>query len=96
VGAVLSHVIAGEERLVFFTSTTLNAAERGNAQVEREAIKVVVAVKRLHKYLYGRKFTLVPDHQCFQYILSPKKGIPAMAAAKLQRWAVVLSAYTND
>jgi hypothetical protein len=96
VGAVLSHVIAGEERPVVFTSTTLNAAERGYAQVEREALAVVFAVKRLHKYLYGRKFTLVTDHQCLQYIFGPKKGIPAMAAAKLQRWAIVLSAYSYD
>ena len=29
-------------------------------------------------------------------ILSPTKGIPALSAARMQRWALLLSAYTYD
>ena len=50
-------------------------------------------VKKFHQFLYGRKFTLVTDHQPLLTILGPKTAIPPLAAARLQRWAVVLSAY---
>lgn len=29
-------------------------------------------------------------------ILGPKKGIPTLSAARLQRWALILSAYQYD
>jgi hypothetical protein len=58
VGAVLSLVVEGVERPVMFASSTLSATERGYAQVEREALAVVFAVKRFHKYLYGRNTPL--------------------------------------
>ena len=41
-------------------------------------------------------FTLVTDHKLLTTILSPKKGIPALSAARMQRWALLLSAYTYD
>ena len=47
-------------------------------------------------HLYGRKFTLVTDHKPLTAILNPKKGIPSLAAARLQRWARILSAYSYD
>ena len=50
-------------------------------------------VKRFHLYLYGWKFTLITDHKSLTTILGPKKGIPSLAAACLQRWAILLSAY---
>lgn len=50
-------------------------------------------VKKFHRYLYGRKFTLATDHKPLTTILGPKKGIPLLAASRLQRWAVLLSAY---
>ena len=50
-------------------------------------------VKKFHQFLYGRKFTLVTDHQPLPALLGPKVAIPTMAAARMQRWAIVLSAY---
>ncbi len=38
-------------------------------------------------------FTLVTYHRT---ILSPKKGVPPLAAARTQRWALRLSAYTYE
>jgi hypothetical protein len=54
---------------------------------------VAFGVKKFHQYLYGHKFTLITDHKPLSDILSPKIGIPSLAAARLQRWAVLLSAY---
>ena len=42
---------------------------------------------------YGRKFLLVTDHKPLVTLLGPKRGIPTLAAARLQRWAILLSAY---
>ena len=50
----------------------------------------------LHQYLYGRRFTLITDHKPLLAILGAKKGIPSLAAARLQRWAVFLSAYQYE
>ena len=54
------------------------------------------ASRSFHTYLYGRKFTLVTDHKPLTTLLGPKKGIPSLAAARLQRWALLLAAYSYD
>ena len=53
-------------------------------------------VCKFHSYLYGRKFTLITDHKPLTTILGPKTGVPPIAAAQLQRWALKLSAYMYD
>ena len=96
-GAVLSHVMPDDtERPVAFASRTLSATEKKYAQVEKEALGLIFAVKKFHSYLYGRRFTLLTDHKPLLAILGPKKAIPALAAARLQRWAILLSAYSYD
>ncbi len=54
---------------------------------------MVYGVKKFHQFLYGRRFTLFTDHKRLTVILGPKKGVPTLAAARLQRWALILSAY---
>ena len=53
-------------------------------------------VKKFHSYLYGRLFTLETDHKPLTSIFGPKQGVPSLAAARMQRWALLLSAYTYD
>lgn len=77
-------------------SRTLSSSEKNYAQLDKEALALVYGVKRFHQYLYGRKFTLLTDHKPLTTILGPKKGIPPIAAARLQRWAVQLAAYTYN
>lgn len=93
VGAVLAHVVDGEERPVSFASKTLSAAEKNYSQLEREALAIIFGLKKFHAYLYGRQFELVTDHAPLTIIFGENKGIPMMAAARLQRWAILLSAY---
>ena len=98
VGAVISHVMEdGSERPpIAYASRTLSTSEQNYAQVEKEALSLVFGVKKFHSYLYGRKFTLVTDHKPLTTILGPKNKVPPLAAARLQRWALVLSAYSYD
>ena len=53
-------------------------------------------VKRFHNYLCGQVLTLQTHHKPLVSILGPKEGIPPLAAARPQRWALVLSGYTFD
>ena len=36
------------------------------------------------------------DHKPLTRILGSKQGVPALAAAKLQRWMLILGAYDYD
>lgn len=94
VGAVLSHKIDGEP--ISFASGTLNSAQKNYSQVEKEALAIIFAVKKFHKFLYGRKFVLVTDHQPLKFIFDPLKRIPVTANARLQRWALLLSGYSYE
>lgn len=97
IGAVISHVLpSGEERPIVYASRTLSKSERNYAQIEKEALSIIFGIKKFHQYLYGRKFLLVTDHKPLTTLLGPKSGIPALAAARLQRWALLLAAYRYD
>lgn len=54
------------------------------------------AVKKFHNFLYARKFTLITDHRPLVFLLGPRKGIPTLAAARIQRWALTLAAYQYE
>ena len=56
---------------VLCVSRQLSAAERNYSQTQREALAVVWAVRRLHKYLYGSKFRIVTDHKACLLYTSP-------------------------
>ena len=86
----------GSERPIAFASRKLSPTEQNYAQVEREALSLIFGIKKFHQYLYGRKFCLVTDHKPLTSIFGPKKGIPSLAAARLQRWALLLSANNYD
>ena len=95
--AVISHIApSGEERPVAYASRTLSKSERNYAQIEKEALSIVFGIKKFHQYLYGRKFTLVIDHKPLLSLLVPQGGITTLAAARMQRWALLLSGYQYD
>ena len=61
-GAVLSQVQDGKEKVVAYWSQQLDKSQRSYSTIEREALAVVAAVKEFYPYLYGFHFSIVTDH----------------------------------
>ena len=84
IGAVLSHQYPdGSERPIAYASRTLLPSEKNYAQIEREALSLVFGIQKFHQFIYGRSFTLATDHKPLTTILGGRKGIPAIAAARM-------------
>lgn len=92
----MSHTINGGKRPIMFASCTLSSSERKYSNLERKALALMFGLKKIHKFLYGRKFTLITDHQPLQFIFGKNKGIPVHAAARITRWSITLSAYDYE
>ncbi|KAI5613446.1 hypothetical protein C0J50_11334, partial [Silurus asotus] len=73
-GAVLSQIQEGQERVIAYASRSLHPAERNNANyrsfntIERECLAIKWAVPTLRYYLLGRAFTICSDHAQLQWL----------------------------
>ena len=81
---------------VICVSRKLSAAEKGYSQTQREALAVYWAVNRLHKYLFGLKFTIVSDHEALRFLYHPAKSLHKSTSAMVHRWCISLAAYDYD
>ena len=88
VGAVLSQVHDGEERVIAYYSHALSRPERNYCTTRRELLAVVRAIENFHPYLYGRLFTVRTDHASLQWLLTFKNPEGQMA-----RWLEKLQTY---
>ena len=93
-GSVLSHIMPdGPERPIGFVSRTLNIAEKKYAQIDKEGAAIIFGLKKFHRYLYGRSFTIVTDHKPLISLFHEEKEIPLTASPRIQRWVVILRGY---
>ena len=77
IACIMSHVMPDNtERPIMYASRTLQTAEKNYSQLEREALAIVYGIKYFHKYLAGRKFTVVTDHKPLLGIFKLGKPIP--------------------
>ena len=89
-GAVIMHTTPeGKHRPIAFASRSLN-------KHEKEALAIMFGLKRFRMYLYGQHFTIWTDHKPLQRIFGRQTAIPALAAQRLQRWALILAAFDYD
>ena len=98
-GAVISHILPDEsERPICFASRTLTASEKNYAQYEKEGLAIIFGLKKFHKYLQGRHFSIVTNHKPLVALFGDKKPSSPMASARITRWHMILSssAYEYD
>ena len=94
-GAVLAHKLpSGEEKPIAYASRTLSNSERNYSQIDKESLAIIFAVKHFHFFLYGKdRFTIYTDHKPLISLFVEHAKLPTLVAARLQRWALTLSAY---
>ncbi|CAH8511233.1 unnamed protein product [Schistosoma intercalatum] len=76
-----------------FNILTSNLFKLSYSQTQLEALAVFWADKRPHKYLLGKKFTIVTDHEALKFIYHPERSSARSSAAMVQRWSIALSSY---
>ncbi|XP_047995490.1 uncharacterized protein K02A2.6-like [Leguminivora glycinivorella] len=96
VAGVLTQPSVQGERPIAYASRSLSDAEKNYSQIDKEALAIIYCLKKFNQYLYGRHFTLRTDHKPLVSLFGPKTGVPAMAASRMQRWALILSAFSYD
>ena len=80
IGAVLAQVDSqGQERVISYTSRTLDDHEKNYSAMEKEALAVIFATNHFRVYLFGRQFHLVTDNRALTWLhsqsLEPKDRI---------------------
>ena len=79
-----------------YASRTFNDREKQYSVIDKEALAITFGVTKFYQYIFGQKLSLRTDHKPLERILGGKWEIPKMAANRLQRWAVTLSAFNYD
>lgn len=67
-------------------------AEKGKCDFFEDSLEYlghIIDARKFHQYLYGRKFTFFTDHRPLTTVFGPQKEILSMAAAPMQRWALL-------
>ena len=68
IGAVLSQVVAGKEKVIAYASRTLSKAERKYCVTRKELLAMVTFIRHFRPYLLGRQFTLRTDHSALKWL----------------------------
>ena len=89
IGAVLSQVQDGEERVIAYASRLLNAPEKNYCVTRRELLAVVFFTKYFRSYLLGRDFTIRTDHSALRWLKTTPEPIGQQA-----RWLERLEEFT--
>ena len=88
IGAVLSQVQDGKEKVISYASRTLNKAERNYCTTRKELLAVVVFLKQFRQYIYGQRLTVRTDHGALRWLLNFRDIQGQMA-----RWLQVIAEY---
>jgi len=88
IGAVLSQVQDGVERVVAYASRTLDRREQNYCVTRRELLAVVHFIRYFKQYLLGRSFTVRTDHAALSWLRRTPDPIGQQA-----RWLEIMEEY---
>ena len=83
---ILHKLPDGLQKAVAYASRSLLPAEKQYSQIEKEALGIIFAVTKVHRYLLGRRFILQTDHKPLITIFGSKKGLPVYTTNGLLCW----------
>ena len=89
VGAVLSQVQNGNERVISYYSRALSPSQQNYCVTRRELLAVVKAVAHFRPYLYGKEFRIRTDHASLLWLC--RRTTPS---AQVARWLEILSEFS--
>jgi len=78
----------GVKHPVLYARRKLIPQEQNYSTGEREALAIIWAANKFHRYPYGQHFTLESDHRPLEYLQSSHPKNP-----RLMRWSLALQAY---
>ena len=85
-GAVLSQVQDGKERVIAYAARALSKAERNSSTTRKELLALVWGSEHFETYLYGRRFLARTDHSALQWLKNFKNP-----RGQVARWLERLS-----
>ena len=88
IGAVLSQVQDGAERVIAYASRKLSRPEFNYCVTRKELLAVVYYVKAFRMYLLGRPFLIRTDHSALQWLRKTPEPIGQQA-----RWCEILEEF---
>ena len=88
IGAVLSQVQDGQERVISYASKSLGKSQQRYCATFLELVAVVTFVKHFRHYLWGRHFLIRTDHASLVWLKNFKEP-----EGMLARWLTVLETY---
>lgn len=72
IGAVLSQVHGGQEKVIAYASRTLNKSDRNYSTTKRQMLALVYYYpQHFRHYLYGRTLIARTDHTALRWLTSP-------------------------
>ena len=74
VGEILGQREGGKPYVVYYSSKTLNEAQRNYTATEKELLAVVYALDKFRSYLVGSDIVIFIDHSTLKYILTKKNA----------------------
>ena len=90
IGAFILHKMPDvSKKPVAHASRSLLPSEKHYSQTEKEALAIIFAVTKFHRYLHGRFFKLQIDHKPLLTSFGSKKGLLVYAANRLIRWGTI-------
>ena len=88
IGAVLSQVQDGVERVLAYYSRSLDQAEKNYCVTRKELLAAVKAIRHFHPYLLGRSFILRTDHAALRWLINFRSP-----EGQIARWLQQLQQY---
>ena len=87
-GAVLSQIQDGEERVIAYGSKSFKKEERNYCTTRRELLSIITFLKKFRHYLLGRVVKVRTDHSSLRWLMNFKD-----ADGQLARWREVCAQY---